>query len=51
MNTSAVVTFAIIASFVWGGIIFIVWTAFRRERAKQRPGAAAIPASERTRES
>ncbi|HEX6588232.1 MAG TPA: hypothetical protein VF039_04370 [Longimicrobiales bacterium] len=47
MTTSAIVTFAIIASFVWGGIVLIVSTAFRREGAKQRR-AAASAAPERT---
>jgi hypothetical protein len=51
MNTSAIVTFAIIASFVWGGILLIVATALRREGAKQRRRGAASPASERTPES
>ena len=50
MNTSAIVTFAIIASFVWGGVILIVVTAFRREGAKKQR-ASATAASERARES
>ena len=50
MNTSAIVTFAIIAAFIWGGIILIVSTAFRREGVK-RTRASATVGSERAPES
>ena len=39
MNSSAFVTFLIMAAYVWGGVALIVWTAFRKEREKSR-GAA-----------
>jgi hypothetical protein len=44
MNSSALVTFLIIASFVWGGVALIVVTAFRKEREKGRAATAAPPA-------
>jgi len=35
MNSSALLTFLIIASFIWGGVALIVLTAFRKEGAKR----------------
>jgi hypothetical protein len=34
MNTAAVITFIVIAGLVWGGFVFIVATAVRKERRK-----------------
>ena len=42
MNASAIATFLIIATFVWGGLVLILSTAFRREAAK-RERAAVVP--------
>ena len=36
MKTSALVTFLIMAAYVWGGVALIVLTAFRKEREKTR---------------
>ena len=44
MNSSALLTFLIIASFVWGGVALIVITAFRKEREKGRAAAGSPPA-------
>jgi hypothetical protein len=46
MKTSALVTFLIMAAYVWGGVALIVWTAFRKEREKGR-AAAHSPAGGR----
>ena len=46
MKSSALVTFLIMASFVWGGIAFIVLTAFRKERDKAARAAASAPPAE-----
>lgn len=35
MNTAAIVTFVVIAGLVWGGFLFIIATAFRKERGKR----------------
>ena len=43
MKSSALITFLLIASFVWGGIALIVATAFRREGEKMRRAASAGP--------
>ena len=48
MKFSALITFLIIASFVWGGIILIVSTAVRREGEKMRHAAAARTADRPT---
>ena len=42
MKSSALATFLIMASFIWGGVALIVLTAFRKEREKA--GRAAEPA-------
>lgn len=34
MNTSAIVTMTIICGFVWGGFLFLLAFAMRRERAR-----------------
>ncbi|HSJ15344.1 MAG TPA: MetS family NSS transporter small subunit [Longimicrobiales bacterium] len=34
MNTSALLTFAVIAGIVWGGLVLIVTTAVRKESRK-----------------
>jgi hypothetical protein len=34
MNTAAIITFVIIAGLVWGGFLFIVTKAIRKERRK-----------------
>jgi hypothetical protein len=34
MNTAAVITFVVIAGLVWGGFLFIIATAVRKERRK-----------------
>ena len=34
MNTSAIVTMAIICGFVWGGFLFLLSFAMRREKAR-----------------
>ena len=41
MNTSALITFLVIASFVWGGIVLIVSMALRSEGEKSRRAASA----------
>lgn len=45
MRSSAIVTFLIIGSFVWGGVALIVMTAFRSEREKRRGAPASPPAT------
>jgi hypothetical protein len=35
MEPAAIVTFALIASFVWGGFILVLVRAVRREREKK----------------
>jgi hypothetical protein len=35
MNTSAVITFVVVAGLVWGGFALILVTAVRRERRKR----------------
>jgi hypothetical protein len=34
MNSAAVLTFAVVAGLVWGGFLFIVATAVRKESRK-----------------
>ena len=34
MEPAAIVTFAVICGFVWGGLLLILRTAIRREREK-----------------
>ena len=43
MKTSALVTFLIMAAYVWGGVALIVLTAFRKEREKAVRTPAAVP--------
>jgi hypothetical protein len=38
MNPEAIVTFAVIAGLVWGGFLFIIITAARKERQKRGEG-------------
>lgn len=40
MQPAAVITFVVIASFVWGGLLLIVSTALRRESRKLARAAA-----------
>ena len=41
MKSSALITFLIMAAYVWGGVALIVWTAFRKEREKGRRAGVA----------
>ncbi len=50
MKSSALITFLLIALFVWGGVALIVATAFRKEREKGR-SASPMPVSSRPTES
>lgn len=36
MTTTAVITFVLIAGFVWGGFAYLAWLAMRKEKAKIR---------------
>jgi hypothetical protein len=38
METPAIITFVVIAGLVWGGFLFIIVTAVRRERRKKDEG-------------
>jgi hypothetical protein len=38
METPAAITFVVIAGLVWGGFLFIIVTAIRRERRKTDEG-------------
>jgi hypothetical protein len=38
MNATALLTFAIVAGLVWGGLAIIVTTAVRKERRKAGEG-------------
>jgi hypothetical protein len=38
MTTEAMVTFGVIAGLVWGGFLFIIITAFRKESRKTGEG-------------
>ena len=54
MNSAAVITLLIVASFIWGGLSLIVVTAMRREAAKagaSAPGSATSTPSDRATES
>ena len=46
MNPPAIVTFLIIAAFIWGGLALILTVGFRREAEKRR--AALTPANSAT---
>ena len=50
MKSSALITFLIMAAYVWGGVALIVWTAFRKEGEKARIAASGA-AADRTAES
>ncbi len=36
MTTTAVITFVLIAGFVWGGFAYLAWLAMQKEKAKIR---------------
>lgn len=36
VTTTAVITFVLIAGFVWGGFAYLAWLAMRKEKAKIR---------------
>jgi hypothetical protein len=38
MNPEALITFVVIAGLVWGGFLFIIITAYRKERRKTDEG-------------
>jgi hypothetical protein len=38
METPAIITFVVVAGLVWGGFLFIIATAIRRERRKKDEG-------------
>jgi hypothetical protein len=38
METPAIITFAVIAGLVWGGFLFIIVTAIRKESRKADRG-------------
>jgi hypothetical protein len=38
METSAIITFVVIAGLVWGGFLTIIATAIRKERRKTDEG-------------
>jgi threonine/homoserine/homoserine lactone efflux protein len=36
VTTTAIITFVLIAGFVWGGFAYLAWLAMRKEKAKIR---------------
>jgi hypothetical protein len=39
MTTAAWVTMALVCTYVWGGVVLLVWFAMRKERSKGAPTA------------